>query len=108
MKQVEKLQGGRGRNADVHLYNGVTVSWDPYSQTVWAEGPLRHCKFVESYLRGRYETRGLKRACVTGYYVATRFMRAPLHRFKDSIRAEHMESEQATAVKPTPVETTHK
>jgi hypothetical protein len=100
VKLVDNISGGRGRHADVHLYNNVVVSWDPHSKTVWAEGPHKNVERVERYLRGLYEKRGLKRACVTGYFMATRFIREPFHRLKSQWRSEKSAAE---SLKPTTV-----
>lgn len=87
MRLVENVSSGRGRNADVYLLNGVVVSWDAHSQTIWTEGPRRRAERVEKYLRTRYESRGLRRWSLTGWYMATAFLRAPLARLSDQLRS---------------------
>jgi hypothetical protein len=51
---ARRLTGAPGRSADVYLENGVIVRWDPYTQTLWADGPLTALRRVEKYFRQLY------------------------------------------------------
>lgn len=58
---VRNVEGGAGRNVDVVLKNGVTISWDLQTRRIWAEGPgdVRH--EVESYLACLYASNPWRR-----------------------------------------------
>lgn len=51
---TKRFAGTPGRTVDVYLENGVIVHWDPYSQTIWADGPLTALRRVERYFRQLY------------------------------------------------------
>ncbi|PTY05601.1 hypothetical protein DB347_14615 [Opitutaceae bacterium EW11] len=87
VRLVENVSGARGRSADLYLYNDVVVSWDPYSQTIWPEGPHSHCRRVETYLRALYEGRWFARKCLTSWFVMTATIRQPMQKLTEQLRA---------------------
>lgn len=87
VRLVENVSGARGRSADLYLHNDVVVSWDPYSQTIWPEGPHAHCRRVETYLRALYESPWLARKCLTCWFVATASLRQPMQKLGEQLRS---------------------
>lgn len=55
VRKSQTIAGAPGRTADIFLENDVIVRWDAYSVAVWAEGPARQSRRVETYLRRLYE-----------------------------------------------------
>jgi hypothetical protein len=87
VRLVENVSGARGRSADLYLTNDVVVSWDPYSQCIWPEGPHERCRKVETYLRAIYEGKWLRRKCMGVWYAATASLREPVHKFSSQLRS---------------------
>jgi hypothetical protein len=72
---AKRIPGAPGRSADVYLENGVIVRWDPFSQTVWADGPLISMRRVERYLRQLYEGGAMGRVWARRTFLPWRLLR---------------------------------
>jgi hypothetical protein len=55
VESVEAISGACGRSVDIHLTNRVVVSWDYYTESIWAEGPATASLRTEKYLKRIYE-----------------------------------------------------
>jgi hypothetical protein len=50
VEHVRTLRGAPGRNVDVTLRNGVVISWDRFSRSIWVSGPYPHARRLERLL----------------------------------------------------------